>query len=262
MEKSVFRGNCQVCGRLQAIVGFRIAKHGYTVKGFGYFVGTCHGSDKRPMQVERDLTDATITGLHGYAVSHDEDAISLRTGVVTPIRIHTGDKYIDRKYVPQYIAFEDGDSTQQAHAVHLAVCMHEGEARNARSYAQELTKLVTKVFGTDLLPIEKIERVAPTVDVKAGTVTGAFATKQARKEALDKVTRDFEKLTRLIQNVYLQIPSAQRTEEATEVYYCPMYPHQWKPKHSVLTLKVFPELAEVVAQIEQLVKVREEIKKA
>lgn len=43
------RGNCQVCGRLHAVVKGKVAKHGYTVKD-GWFEGACNGQFYAPMQ--------------------------------------------------------------------------------------------------------------------------------------------------------------------------------------------------------------------
>jgi hypothetical protein len=55
------RGHCQACGRVQAVdtANNLLAKHGYTVD-FGYFDGVCTGSDRKPLEVDKSFTEATI----------------------------------------------------------------------------------------------------------------------------------------------------------------------------------------------------------
>lgn len=62
--KATHDGTCQVCGRRQAArFGARMAKHGYKVADAGWFVGTCSGSDRAPLELETDLLDDTVTML-------------------------------------------------------------------------------------------------------------------------------------------------------------------------------------------------------
>ena len=59
-------GTCQICERRQAVnvkTG-RIAKHGYTVD-WGFFSGTCPGSDHLPYEKSCDLIPAVIVSLNG-----------------------------------------------------------------------------------------------------------------------------------------------------------------------------------------------------
>jgi len=62
MGKHTHKGNCQVCGRLQAVTKKgNIANHGYDVDGFRHMhVGTCQGSQKKPLQEERLYADEQI----------------------------------------------------------------------------------------------------------------------------------------------------------------------------------------------------------
>jgi len=129
------------------------------------------------------------------------------------------------------------------------------------------------LHGTALVAISDMERAAmdeaaaraankAKVDIKAGTVTGTFASKAERKAELDKINHAFSKCTDELQEFYLRIPHDQRTPAQMEVYYTPMYPHQWKPKHSAAALKEFPQAATIVAKIEDLVAAREAVKSA
>lgn len=56
MSKHRNKGNCQICGRLQAVTSSRgkIANHGYIVDGM--HKGTCTGSGREPLQREKKYT--------------------------------------------------------------------------------------------------------------------------------------------------------------------------------------------------------------
>jgi hypothetical protein len=243
-----------------------LAKHGYTVE-FGYFQGTCRGSRRPPVQQDRAITDATIVGLGEYAKECDASAERFGSGAALPKRIKTGEKLnrVTYKYEPVYIEFATGTADQQRTAIGLAIAECESDARHARAHARDLKKMADELHGTPLVLIvdePKVKVAKPVVDVKAGTVTGSFGSKAARKAELDKITRAYEKQIRALQDICLSIPHDQRSEEQSEVYYAPMYPHHWKPKHSALALKVFPQAAGIMVAIEELVAAREVVKNA
>lgn len=251
-----------------------LAKHGYTVD-YGFFNGTCDGSDRQPVQTERSVTDATIEGLGKFAVKCDTTAAKMKAGEAHPDLIKTGEN-LNRdtnRYEPVYITWEQGTPDRQRRAVELAIHALEGDARHARAHARYLLEMADRLHGAALVAISDLERAAMDeaaararnkvkVDVKTGTVTGAFGSKAERKAELDKINRAFEKCTRQLQDIYLAMPSDQRTDANTAVYYAPMYPHQWKPKHSAAALREFPQAAAIVAQIEELVTARESVKSA
>lgn len=268
MSKATHRGNCQVCGHQHHVMGTTLAKHGYTVE-FGFFRGTCDGSDRQPVQIERSHTDATIVWLREYAEREDSVVAQLKAGKMHPTRIKTGQE-LNRstfKYEPVYIEWSAGTVEQQRKAVELAIAMSESDARHARAHAKGLAQMANLFHGRPLVAIADLEaKAAPApqavVDVKAGKVIGAFGSKAARKNEMDKLNREYERLHRAIQEIYLALPHGQRTEAKTEVYYGPMGLHQWRAKHSAQALKEFPQAADLVAQIEELVKAREAIKAA
>lgn len=272
--KATHCGNCQVCGRLQHVMPDGMANHGYTVE-FGYFSGICRGSHKPPVQQQRTITDATIVGLGEYAEAQDALVEEFKAGTTTPKRIEAGRKLNPKtyRYAPVYIEFSAGTPEQQAKAVELTVGECERDAQGARSAAAALKDMADRLHGTELVLIDDFMKAAreaaakkaasPTVDVKAGKVYGAFGSKAARKEELDKINRAYGKEIDKLQAIYLSLSAYERgLGKRMEVYYAPMYPHQWKPKHSALALKEFPQAAEIVAKIEELVKVREAIKAA
>lgn len=60
-RKHTHTGHCQLCDHVHAINVVRpiIAKHGYT-KRWGFFQGTCPGSDHKPYELSADLLPAQI----------------------------------------------------------------------------------------------------------------------------------------------------------------------------------------------------------
>lgn len=60
-RKHTHTGHCQLCDNSQAIgvASNRIAKHGYT-KRWGFFSGTCPGSDHQPYELSADLLPERI----------------------------------------------------------------------------------------------------------------------------------------------------------------------------------------------------------
>ena len=243
-----------------------LAHHGYTVE-FGTFWGPCVGSQEKPVQQERTLTDKHVKALGEYAVQCDENAKALKAGTWHPNSVKVGEK-LDRttyKYIPIYESWDKVTPEQQAKAVEIAIWEQEGFARQARGMAKGLKKLADELHGTELVLIvdaPKIEKPKAIVDVKAAKVYGAFGSKAARKRELDKLSRAFDKAKRQLKDLFLAIPHDKRTPAQDEVYWGPMDLYQWKPKHSAKALEAFPESAQIVATIEELVKAREAIKAA
>lgn len=149
-DKTQQRGNCQCCGRDQAI-NHTVAKHGYEVKNRGqggYFRGVCSGHNYEPMQVKRDITDVVISGCRADAERLDERVAGLRSGKLTPdyVRGHYNPK--TREY--DQLLFEDGSPSQKREAIVGEVYRCESRARAARSAADDLEKLVNEVHGQPL----------------------------------------------------------------------------------------------------------------
>lgn len=72
---STHTGICQACGRRQAVhinTG-NIAKHGYTTD-YGFFNGTCGGSDELPLELDTAVNIATVAGMVAYAAKLDARA--------------------------------------------------------------------------------------------------------------------------------------------------------------------------------------------
>lgn len=58
-------GECQICGRRQAAATdtSRLAKHGYRVAKYGFFMGTCAGSDELPFELSKDAIEAVLVSV-------------------------------------------------------------------------------------------------------------------------------------------------------------------------------------------------------
>jgi hypothetical protein len=263
MEKSTHRGHCQVCGRIQAIVDGSMAKHGYTVAGFGYFHGVCSGAARKPLEQDRSMTDRIVVSLNEYAVEQDKLCSQYKAGTrqvefVTRRVMQEGKRVDVRVHVTEANEYEIQQANRQA------AYGHESNARQAVAHADMLVKLAAQVHGQALIPVAKEAKapvVAPVVDVAAGTVTGAYKTKAARQADLDALNRKFDVLHRSIQQAYLD-SNLRDNDEAMEIYYGPAGLHAWRAKHSVSVRKFFPQLEQVVIAIEQLVKAREAVKAA
>jgi hypothetical protein len=59
MKQATHNGECQICGRTQKLPNGQMAKHGYNV-AWGFFSGTCRGSDNLPFELSKSLVDGAI----------------------------------------------------------------------------------------------------------------------------------------------------------------------------------------------------------
>jgi len=71
-------GICQLCGKRHMLPDGKLAKHGYTMD-YGYFNGTCRGSDALPFEQSKELAERSLLQA---AIRRDEllaqaDAISM-----------------------------------------------------------------------------------------------------------------------------------------------------------------------------------------
>lgn len=167
-------GHCQHCGRLQASSprkeGF-IAKHGYNVN-FGYFSGTCSGSDKAPLEISHSYTDEVIDSCVRASISHAEAAEALRTGESVPYRCRKGQTYHGHgRYETVWVTWSEASEYLRKQQVEREIDEHVRDSKFMQSHATFLTDLKASVFG------QPLRRVAPskTLAVEVGaqfTVTG------------------------------------------------------------------------------------------
>lgn len=227
-----------------------IAKHGYKVKGFGFFFGTCQGSDRLPMEQERSWTDSTCDALLTYANGCDADAGDLARGEVLPARICVGQERTGLgKYVDKFIPFAEGTDLQKSDTVKNCIWAKEQEARQARSYRAEMIKLVAKVHGTALIDIVAVAAAAKVAKANKPR------TKVSIKEDLDKLQRQYEALRNQISEAYLaQHHAGKNVDDVAGIalYYGAHSLAHWNSKCSATARRLYPELAGVVTNIEML----------
>lgn len=165
MAKATHNGTCQACGRVQAVkANGKLAKHGYTVD-WGYFNGTCGGSDKAPLEVSHEYTDATVEGLNNWAEKLEAATVENTESITLEVgrgrdrelkEIRTEEEWAEYGRAAGYY-----DSFEKAKARFVA--KKHREAKNARSSAAALEALKEERFGKDLYPRaeeKKLERLA------------------------------------------------------------------------------------------------------
>jgi hypothetical protein len=81
MAKATHRGHCQACGafhKVNAKTG-GLAQHGYTTK-WGFFSGTCSGSNWKPIEVSSKLIEVCIEEAIEHHAKLSEDADKVEAG--------------------------------------------------------------------------------------------------------------------------------------------------------------------------------------
>jgi hypothetical protein len=155
-----------------------IAKHGYTVD-WGFFNGVCQGSDAKPLEHDTTLTNALIVILRDKeAPLHDKRAADLRAGTVEP----KFTREIAACHFPR--RFQDHDNNRNFHRINIECARHElsdydaqqqitreiyraeSNARNARSHASMLEKLIVERHGKPLVPVVDVRKDALCVGAK------------------------------------------------------------------------------------------------
>lgn len=164
MKNSEFKtiGNCQCCGRSQAVVGGGLmSKHGYTVKG-GWFEGVCSGDRYSPMQVSRVHTDEIVAQVLEDVEGLKQDVEALKTGKKFPSMVEVGSKkYLGNgKWSDNLVPFEEAPSYAQRNGVESAIYRLESRIRAGESFATSMTALVNRVHGTPLVQEKKPEVAA------------------------------------------------------------------------------------------------------
>lgn len=275
------RGTCQACGKVQAVDNNSkvLAKHGYKVN-YGAFQFVCRGADRyQPAELDVSLCTKTMADCLTSAAHNEEQVPKLRSGEIVPA---TFERWNKEKVKTTRTRWGTTTSTGDYDTLPIAMATpdelkarvvgqiryHKDQAEGLREHERFLRTQVLPRLGQPLYGVVELEalKAAPkpvaTVDVKAAKVTGSFPTKQARKDALDKLNRSYEKAHKAIRDIYLAIDPDNRTEAQREVYYGPMQLNHWRAKHSEATLREFPQAAPYVTEIESLVKAREAVKAA
>lgn len=153
-------GICQACGRRHAVnpKSGKLAKHGYTVD-WGFFNGTCQGSDHPPLEQDTTLNIAIVAELRQRAARLDVQA----EGEILKVEVQTGRSTDNRgigKPVYELVDRERFDSPEVRRwnygsfdrEVELVRSRLRRQAELFRAHAADLDRLRVETFGRDLTP--------------------------------------------------------------------------------------------------------------
>lgn len=143
------RGNCQCCGRQQAVKNGRMAKHGYTVER-GWFTGVCSGERFAPMQVSREQTDKIITDITAQIPELIAKAEKVKAGKITPQFIIRG-RYDNKQEVP----FADATLREKSSALTSLEWSFRNRAHAGESFIKTLAEIADEKHNTALVEILK-----------------------------------------------------------------------------------------------------------
>jgi hypothetical protein len=143
------RGNCQCCGRQQAVKNGSMAKHGYTVD-HGWFNGVCFGERYAPMQVSRTHTDKIIADITAEIPELLKKAEQVVMGKLLPKTVEIGN-FKNRTTVP-YAEASDYDQRQARQQLEWAFKM---KAKAGESFIQTLSAVANEFHGKPLVEVTK-----------------------------------------------------------------------------------------------------------
>ena len=159
MAKATHTGHCQACGRLQAVnpsTG-KLAKHGYTVD-FGFFNGTCAGSDHAPLEHDTALNIQIVKQLRDWADGVEAEAKGEITAVPVEVRTDTLDRYGRRLRTVKWMERAEFEATQPRYAtfdraVEQRRVILQRQADHARDKSVELANMRAVIHGQPLIAI-------------------------------------------------------------------------------------------------------------
>jgi hypothetical protein len=154
MDKQI-RGNCQCCGRQQAVVNGTMSKHGYTVANH-WFQGVCSGERHEPMQVSRTTTDRIVADITEEVTALLFQADQVLAGKLNPTKVIRG------QFKKAYeIDFADATAHEQAHAVQCLNWKLRSRAKAGEDFAKYLAETADQKHGTALVEVERKEAPVP-----------------------------------------------------------------------------------------------------
>ena len=122
-------GICQLCGKRHMLPGGKLAKHGYTVD-YGYFNGTCRGSDELPFEQSKDVAEKALAGaiVHRDGLIASADKVPLKgyeDGTVMALfqrpvpgqRFKTKSSW-EKGKIDTHLVIAESDGFQQRHNVY------------------------------------------------------------------------------------------------------------------------------------------------
>jgi len=157
MKNFKLLGNCQVCGRLQA-VNHGMSKHGYTVNN-GWFNGICSGENELPMQKDKTVTIQICDNILDGILELENLVISLKSGKIKPQFAP-----IATFYKAELVPFNDAPKYMQEREVEKHIWNAEARIKAGEGHIQYLKALSAKVYGQELIKEEKPVK-APAIQI-------------------------------------------------------------------------------------------------
>jgi hypothetical protein len=143
------RGNCQCCGRLQAVKNGHMSKHGYT-KQHGWFAGVCSGERYAPMQITREQTDKVIADITAEIPELIEQADKVKLGIIVPKTVVIG-RYDNKQTIPYDVAtLRDQERARTSLEWSL-----RNRASSGKVFIATLDEIADEKHGTELVKIYK-----------------------------------------------------------------------------------------------------------
>lgn len=147
------RGNCQCCGRDQAVMNGVMAQHGYTVEN-GWYQGVCNGHHFAPVQKDREEVDHNAALILKQADELDAKAAALEAGNVPPNMMV---RYTFGMEKPAMVAFETVLDYDKAAVLKGVVYTIQNRAKAGRDFVKMMAALADKVHG------QRLRKVAPAL---------------------------------------------------------------------------------------------------
>lgn len=158
-ETHTHRGHCQICCWVTAIdtATGRIAKHGYVVKDYGMFVGTCPGSGELSLHVERRLADRFIADARKKHAEYMACVEKLQAGKAHPAEAWNGEWKRAPRPTPRdpgrtenvevMVPFAEASKYYQERAMQKEIAKYESRALQNQSFADRLESWADKTTG-------------------------------------------------------------------------------------------------------------------
>jgi hypothetical protein len=156
MKEIQTRGICQCCGREQAVVNGRMAKHGYTVES-GWFKGVCAGKHFAPIQVSREQTDTLIASVRKQVLEMIAKADLVASGEIKPTTIT---RHPHSKKAMEFIPFAEATVYEQRDAIRALEWNYRRTAEMGTSFADMMVQVADKYHGKALVEVAKKEAPA------------------------------------------------------------------------------------------------------
>lgn len=150
----------------------KLAKHGYTVD-YGFFNGICRGAGNLPLEIEKTLTEATMTWLlEKVAPAAEKRAADLEAGTIAPVWYKESRAFGKTERVS--VAREALPDHEIKRQLSNAIFHAKQEAIHARRHAQMLAERITARHGQPLYPVKREDRkeITAGVSVRIGGKKG------------------------------------------------------------------------------------------